>query len=207
MVDLCEISMDLLLFTWMFSFLFYCQCAYRTWLCTWVTRWVSYKKQELLTLREHLSSPSVFGGVRVAHLCSFLCCPIMYIYVLTSLFWCPLQFPHANVRLYLQLFVGGFMPYWGYLCLLAFRVVQHILSVFCFVFLCLVYPMLPFSLDFPFVLPLRYSLTVISVILSTKFGVPKGYLLSVTHSWSDYSPTIIHGISGRSILVSLKKVY
>ena len=26
----------------------------------WIIRWVSYKKQELLTLREHLSSPTVF---------------------------------------------------------------------------------------------------------------------------------------------------
>ena len=113
----------------MFYFLYYCQDAYRTWLCIWVTRRVSYKKQELLTLREHLSSPPVFGGVRVAHLCSFLCCPINYIYVLTSLFWCPLRFPHENVRFYLQVFVGGFMSYLGYLCLFAYRVVQHILSV------------------------------------------------------------------------------
>jgi hypothetical protein len=30
MVDHYEISMDLLLFTWMFSFLYYCQDAYRT---------------------------------------------------------------------------------------------------------------------------------------------------------------------------------
>jgi hypothetical protein len=30
--------------------------------------WLSDKKQELLTLREHLSSLPVFGGVRVAHL-------------------------------------------------------------------------------------------------------------------------------------------
>ena len=40
-----------------------------------ITR-VSYKKQELITLREHLGSPPVFfGGVHVAHLFS--------IYVLT----------------------------------------------------------------------------------------------------------------------------
>ena len=38
-----------------------------------VAWWVSYKRQKLLTLREHLGSPSVFGGVRVAHLFSFLC--------------------------------------------------------------------------------------------------------------------------------------
>jgi hypothetical protein len=34
---------------------------------------VSYQRQELLTLREHLGSPPVFGGVCVAHLFSFLC--------------------------------------------------------------------------------------------------------------------------------------
>jgi hypothetical protein len=44
---------------------------------TWVTLRVSYKKQELLTLRELLSSPRVFGGVRVTHLFVFLCCPII----------------------------------------------------------------------------------------------------------------------------------
>jgi hypothetical protein len=32
------------------------------------------KRQELVTLRKHPSSPTVFGGVRVAHLFSFLCC-------------------------------------------------------------------------------------------------------------------------------------
>jgi hypothetical protein len=42
----------------MFSFL--CQDFYRTWLYIWVTRRVSYKKQELRTLCEHLSSHPVF---------------------------------------------------------------------------------------------------------------------------------------------------
>ena len=36
----------------------------------WVIRRVSYKKQELLTLREHTSSPPVFA-VRISHLFSF----------------------------------------------------------------------------------------------------------------------------------------
>jgi len=31
-------------------------------------RLLSYKKQELLTIREHLNPHPVFGGVRVAHL-------------------------------------------------------------------------------------------------------------------------------------------
>jgi hypothetical protein len=64
---------------------------------------VSYKKQELLILREHLNSPLIFflfffffffGGIRVAHLFSFLCCPIMCFYVHSSMLICPLRFPH-----------------------------------------------------------------------------------------------------------------
>jgi starvation-inducible outer membrane lipoprotein len=43
--------------------------------------WVSYKKQELFTLREHVSSPPVFGGVHVAHRFIF-CYPIVRLYVL-----------------------------------------------------------------------------------------------------------------------------
>ena len=48
-----------------------------------VTWWVSYKRQELLTLREHLCSPPVFSGVRVAHRFSFLCCVfVLFVFVL-----------------------------------------------------------------------------------------------------------------------------
>jgi hypothetical protein len=50
----------------------------------WVTRCVSYTKQELIAIREHLSSTPVFCGVLVAHLFSFLCCSVMYLYVLSS---------------------------------------------------------------------------------------------------------------------------
>jgi hypothetical protein len=35
---------------------------------------VSYKSQEQLTFREYMGSHSVVGGVRVAHIISFLCC-------------------------------------------------------------------------------------------------------------------------------------
>ena len=38
------------------------------------TRCVSCKRQELHTLREHLGSLTVFGGVRVPRLFSFLFC-------------------------------------------------------------------------------------------------------------------------------------
>jgi hypothetical protein len=46
----------------MFSFLCHCQNFYRNWLYIWVTRRVSYKKQELHTLHEHLSSPGYVVG-------------------------------------------------------------------------------------------------------------------------------------------------
>ena len=39
---------------------------------------VSYKRQELPTLREHLGSLPIFDGVRVAHLFSFLCCGFFF---------------------------------------------------------------------------------------------------------------------------------
>ena len=75
----------LLLFTYSFPVFYHCQYFY--WLIL-VTRRVFYKKQELLTLREHLSSPRGCGGVRVAHPFSFLCSP-MCLYVLSSVRWCP----------------------------------------------------------------------------------------------------------------------
>ena len=66
-----------------------------------ITRPVYYKKQELLTIREHLSSPLphlcfFWGRVRVAHLFSFLYCLIMCLYVLSSMLCCPLCYPHKN---------------------------------------------------------------------------------------------------------------
>jgi hypothetical protein len=65
--------------------------------------------------------PLFFGGVRVPHIFSFLCCSIMCLYVLSSMLWCPLRFPHKKqclVRLYPKLFVGGLM---SYLCLFAYK--------------------------------------------------------------------------------------
>jgi hypothetical protein len=80
----------------MFSFLYHCQDFYQTWLYIWVTQRVYYKKQEWLTLRDHLSSVQVFCGVHVVHLFSFLCYPIMCHYLQSSVLWCPLWFPHKN---------------------------------------------------------------------------------------------------------------
>jgi len=85
-----------------------CWCGVQHVLIIWITWWMFYKRQEQLTFHEHLSLlPPLIVWVRVAHLFSFLCCPIMCLYVLSFVLWCPLRFPHTNdVRFfYLQLFV------------------------------------------------------------------------------------------------------
>jgi hypothetical protein len=51
--------------------------------------------------REPTVQPLFFGGVRVAHLFSFLCCSIMCLYVLSSLLCCPLRCSHKNDVRYL----------------------------------------------------------------------------------------------------------
>ena len=45
-----------------------------TGLYNWVTRRMSYEKQGLLILCQHLGSLLVLGWCSVAHFCSFLCC-------------------------------------------------------------------------------------------------------------------------------------
>jgi hypothetical protein len=95
----------------------------------------------------------------------FLCCPIMILYVLSFVLWCPLRFPNksCSVRFYLQLFIGGFMSYLRYLRLFVYSGVQHTLCCVFVVFFCrLVYPMFLVSLDCLFCfIALRYSLTFI----------------------------------------------
>jgi len=67
----------------------------------------------------------------------------------------------------------GLMSYLRYLCLFAYGGVQHILCcVFCFFFLRLVYPMLPVSLDCPF-------LIAPSVFSKKSLKIPKGQSESV----------------------------
>ena len=93
---------DLMCFIKGLSFLYHCQDFDRTWLYIWVTRTCLPFASIWLHLR-------FFGGVRGAHLFSFVYCPIMRVYVLSSVLWCPLRFPHkkrCSVRHYPQLFVG-----------------------------------------------------------------------------------------------------
>ena len=93
--------------------------------------------------------------VIIFHLFMFLCCPIMYLYVLSSVLWCPLRFPHKNdVRFVFtsSCFAWCLMSYLRDLCLHAYSGVCFLLLVFV---LCLMWPLLPVSLDCPF----RCSLT------------------------------------------------
>ena len=69
---------------------------YRTWLYIWVARRVFYKKQELFTVRKHLSSPRCFGRVRDVHLFSF-CVVLLCVFTFwVPCLWCPSQFPHGS---------------------------------------------------------------------------------------------------------------
>ena len=77
---------------------------------------------------------------------------------------CDVRYKPCSVRLYHQLFVRGLIN----ILLMLFVLVYikwcppHIVLCFCVVFLHLVYPMLPVSLDIHFRLPIWYSLTFIS---------------------------------------------
>ena len=150
----------------------------------------------------------VFGGVRVAHLCSFLCCLIVYIYVLTSLFWCPLRFPHEIVRFYLQLCVGGFMSYLGYVCLFANRVVQHILSVF---LLCFSSPCVPYIAIFSglsiYIAPLVFSNVFFNKNRCSQRPLIVGNpqlirLLSNHHTWDNWQRNPRFGEKGLLIVTN-----
>jgi hypothetical protein len=62
------------------------------------------------------------------------------------------------------------MSFSRYLCLLAYMCPTHIVFCLCFAFLRLVYPMLPVSLNCPFLFPLRYSLTFIYLQCAGQFA-------------------------------------
>ena len=116
---------------------------------------MSYKKQELFTLREHLSSPPVFGGVCVDNRFSFFvlpCCVSLRsgFCVVLSVVICAWQ--RCSVRICLQLFMGRS-------CLVCVVCVGlHVVGsdtycvVFFFVCLRLVYHVLQISLDYPFLI-------------------------------------------------------
>ena len=109
-----------------------------------------------------------FGGVRVAHLFSFLCCPIMCLYVLccnVSYNFCiktmfgsslpPVFCRRAHVLFTLFVFVCSIMVPNSY-C---------VVILFCFSSSCVIY-VASFSGVSIFILPLLYSLTFYLILLS-----------------------------------------
>jgi len=80
---------------------------------------------------------------------TIMCIRSLCLYTPNSVLWCPLQ---CSFCLYL-LFVGGLMSCLRYLSLFAYCGVQHILCcVFHLFVLCLVCPMLPVSMDCPYLI-------------------------------------------------------
>jgi hypothetical protein len=135
---------------------------------------VSYKKQDGETYLPFVSTgvhPLVFFyGIRVAHRFSFLCCPIMCLYLLSSVLWCRLRFPHKNDARFVftsSCFRRAHVLFTLFVFVCIEWCTAHSVLCFCFVILRLVWPVLSVSLDNPIVhvwLPLLYSLTFISLI-------------------------------------------
>ena len=143
----------------MFSFLYDCQYFYRPWLYIWVTWRLSYRKQEILTLREYLASPPVYGRIRVAHNFSLLCCVfVLFVFVLCIV--CPM----LPVSLDCPFLIAPSVFSNVYLsCVLCVQCCQCLWIVFV---LCLVCLMLPVSLDCPFLIaPSVFSNVYLSCVL------------------------------------------
>ena len=70
-------------------------------LTTWVTWWVSYERQDLLTFRGTWIT-LVFGGVHFAHLFSFLCCVFCFVWLCPRFF---LTFIYRQVCVFLLIFL------------------------------------------------------------------------------------------------------
>jgi hypothetical protein len=74
-ISISQMTMGLLLLSQVFfSFLYHRQYFYWTWLYIWATRWVSYKKQELLPHRAHLDFVLVVSVLVIVFVfCVVLC--------------------------------------------------------------------------------------------------------------------------------------
>ena len=176
----------------MFYLLYHCHAFYRI----WVTTRMSYKKQELLTLLEHLVSPPVFWWGPCCSSFQFFVLSY-YIFVCVFTFWdpcCDVRYDFDMKTMFdwsLPPVDPGIMSYLRYLFLFAHSGIQH---TFCCVFvlfvfiLCLVYPMLPVYLDCSFLIaPYVFSNVYIEIyaiwrrhkeVKGTRYCEPKRYKIS-----------------------------
>ena len=93
-ISISQMTRDLLLFPYMFSFRYNSKDFHLTWLYIRVHDGCLISSRNYLPFRVHLWFP---GVLRVAYLVSLLCCLIMCPYVLSSVLLCPLRFPHKTV--------------------------------------------------------------------------------------------------------------
>ena len=109
--------------------------------------------------------------------------------MLANLLWCPLRVPHKNDGLCLQLFVGGSRLVF---CVCLRNMVFNTYCVVCFwfVFLCLVNPKLPVSLECPFVIApsVFYSVYSYYMLFSLCIKPKETYFI---HCWCSFSSFFI----------------
>ena len=121
---------------------------------------VDYKSWIIRSYCQNSSSTWVhrrfFGGVRLAHLCSFFCIVLLCVFT----FWVPCCDVHYDLRIKtifcssLRLVVcrRAYVLFTLFVFVCAQWCPKHIVLCFCFVFLSLVYPLLPVSLNCPFLI-------------------------------------------------------
>ena len=119
---------------------------------TWILKIIcQYNVNHVVTLPIKTITAAVFWwGPRVAQPFRFLFCPIMCLYVLSSVLWCPLRFPHKNdVRFVFISSCHVLFTLFVFVCIKWFSTQWHIVLyfLFCFTSSCVPYHMLPVSLD------------------------------------------------------------
>ena len=72
-------------------------------------------------------TPGVLVGYVLLIFLVCLCCHSMWLYILSSVLWCPLRFPHKNDARYVL--TSSCLSYLPYLCFLVHNVVQHVLTI------------------------------------------------------------------------------
>ena len=114
----------------------------------------SLSKWESLQLSLSMSFFVFFlGGVHVAHLLSFLCFPVVCIFVVSSVLWCPLRFRHKN---YVRVVFTSICLYEGSSLIYVSRVCLRILvsNTYCVVLFYLFFVLCALCCQFPWVVQL-----------------------------------------------------
>lgn len=113
------------------------------------------KRKELLPFVRTCNPVFVSGWIRVVHLFTFVCCPIIRLYVRSSVLLCPLCFLHKND--FRVVFTSSYLSESPCLIFVCLRIVVSYrycvgLFVLFVVILCLVLTLLPLSPDCPFLI-------------------------------------------------------